>query len=220
MRRILHDNSLSIAFFGLFLIFLSGQAVSGYFAFNQQQEDHGRGCTGFGAYLASGHFLEGVFENWESEFLQIGANVLLSIFLLQKGSAVSKKLPATSQAAGPKMASSSYQGPRPAHRRWAGSAALRELVGPRIRCSLPSLFRASCILRSPAVQSAAARARQTAGLRFDIPRNLRVLVPVAPELSERVPRARFNDGSLNLPTAERISPLQARGAPDDMTGSD
>jgi hypothetical protein len=114
MRRILHDNGLSIAFFGLFLIFLSGQAVSGYFAFNQQQEDHGRERTGFGGYLASGHFLEGVFENWESEFLQLGASVLLSIYLFQRGSAVSKKPPAKPEEAGSKKASSSSQGPWPA----------------------------------------------------------------------------------------------------------
>jgi uncharacterized protein DUF6766 len=113
MPRFLHDNGLSIAFFGLFLIFLSGQAVSGYFAFNQQQEDHGRERTGFGSYLTGGHFLEGVFENWESEFLQMGASVLLSIFLFQKGSAVSKKPHASPEEAGSKKASPSSSGPRP-----------------------------------------------------------------------------------------------------------
>jgi hypothetical protein len=90
---VLRDNGLSIAFFGLFLIFLAGQAAAGYFAFNQQQEDHGRDRIGFASYLVVGHFLEGVFENWESEFLQMGANVLLTTFLFQKGSAVSKKPP-------------------------------------------------------------------------------------------------------------------------------
>jgi hypothetical protein len=33
-----------------------------------------------------------VFENWESEFLQMGAYVLLTVFLRQKGSPESKKL--------------------------------------------------------------------------------------------------------------------------------
>lgn len=41
-------------------------------------------------YLTSGHFGEAVFENWESEFLQMAAYVLLTVFLFQKGSAESK----------------------------------------------------------------------------------------------------------------------------------
>jgi len=43
-------------------------------------------------YLGSGHFLEATFENWESEFLQMGLYVLLTIWLRQKGSSESKKL--------------------------------------------------------------------------------------------------------------------------------
>jgi len=31
-----------------------------------------------------------VFENWESEFLQMGSYVLFTVFLFQKGSAESK----------------------------------------------------------------------------------------------------------------------------------
>ncbi|MET0594203.1 MAG: DUF6766 family protein, partial [Polyangiaceae bacterium] len=44
------------------------------------------------AYLGSGHFLEALFENWESEFLQMGVFVVLSVKLRQKGSAESKPL--------------------------------------------------------------------------------------------------------------------------------
>jgi hypothetical protein len=36
--------------------------------------------------------IEAVFENWESEFLQMGMYVLLTAFLYQKGSPESKKL--------------------------------------------------------------------------------------------------------------------------------
>jgi hypothetical protein len=41
-------------------------------------------------YLTSGAFVEATFENWESEFLQMGAYVLLTAFLIQKGSPESK----------------------------------------------------------------------------------------------------------------------------------
>jgi hypothetical protein len=41
-------------------------------------------------YLQTGHFLQTTFENWESEFLQMGMYVLFTIFLRQLGSSESK----------------------------------------------------------------------------------------------------------------------------------
>lgn len=41
-------------------------------------------------YRRTGHFVEAVFENWESEFLQMGLYVLLTAYLFQRGSAESK----------------------------------------------------------------------------------------------------------------------------------
>jgi hypothetical protein len=46
---------------------------------------------GFSDYLATGHFISAVFENWESEFLQMSVYVLLTVFLFQKGASESKK---------------------------------------------------------------------------------------------------------------------------------
>lgn len=43
-----------------------------------------------GGYLSSGAFGEAVFENWESEFLQMALYVLLTAYLFQKGSSESK----------------------------------------------------------------------------------------------------------------------------------
>jgi hypothetical protein len=40
-------------------------------------------------YLRTSHFAEATFENWESEFLQMGAYVLLTALLFQRGSAES-----------------------------------------------------------------------------------------------------------------------------------
>ncbi len=53
---------------------------------------HGQPGLAYGSYLRSSHFWEATAENWESEFLQIFAYVLLTAFLYQKGSAESKKL--------------------------------------------------------------------------------------------------------------------------------
>lgn len=45
-----------------------------------------------GQYLHLGHLLEATFENWKSEFLQMGVYVVLTVWLRQKGSPESKKL--------------------------------------------------------------------------------------------------------------------------------
>ena len=92
MRRFLRQNDLTLVMFGLFAVCLIGQGVAGFRVYNQEQTAHGATAIGGGAYVRTGHFVEAVFENWESEFLQMGMYVLLTVFLFQKGSAVSKGL--------------------------------------------------------------------------------------------------------------------------------
>lgn len=92
MKRFIHNNSLSIILIILFLIFLIGLALTGHAHENEQLTQHGDAPQSLGQYLMSGEFYEAVFENWESEFLQMGSFVILTIWLKQKGSADSKKL--------------------------------------------------------------------------------------------------------------------------------
>ncbi len=92
MRRILRENGLSIVMFTFFLIFLVGQTFTGHKEYNDDQQEHGQPAVSFGQYLGTGHFLEATMENWESEFLQMAAYVILTVFLYQKGSSESKKL--------------------------------------------------------------------------------------------------------------------------------
>jgi hypothetical protein len=92
LRRFLGRNSLGLVLFGLFFAVIVGQAATGFAARNDDLRTHGRPPLGFGEYVTSGHFTEAVFENWESEFLQMGALVVLTIFLRQSGSPESKKL--------------------------------------------------------------------------------------------------------------------------------
>jgi len=75
---------------GLFIVSLVGQGVAGFRVYNQEQVTQTQSTIGPSAYLQTGHFIEAVFENWESEFLQMGMLVLLTAFLFQKGSAVAK----------------------------------------------------------------------------------------------------------------------------------
>ncbi|WP_202866032.1 DUF6766 family protein [Kribbella turkmenica] len=59
---------------------------------NSELADHGQPPQSLGQYLVSSSFGEAVFENWESEFLQMGMYVLLTAYLVQKGSAESRPL--------------------------------------------------------------------------------------------------------------------------------
>lgn len=88
----LKRNSLSIAMFSLFAVSLVGQIAAGHRTYNHDQSEHGSPTVTIGKYLGSGHFIEAVFENWESEFLQMAAFVFLSAVLYQKGSPESRKL--------------------------------------------------------------------------------------------------------------------------------
>jgi hypothetical protein len=90
MRKRLRNNGLSLTMFGLFFLFFLGHSLAGYYAYNADQHAHGQPTLPYGAYLTSGHFWATVFENWESEFLQMAAYVVLTAFLFQRGSAESK----------------------------------------------------------------------------------------------------------------------------------
>lgn len=86
------ENALSIVLLGLFSFFALAQAIVGHQVHNEERRHHGQSSLSMAKYLGSGHFLEAYFENWESEFLQMGLFVILAAGLRQKGSAESKKL--------------------------------------------------------------------------------------------------------------------------------
>src|SRR3990170_2905721 len=90
MKKIFRNNSLSIAFFILFLLSLIGQAITGLKQHNEEMREMGGQEVAMSQYLTSGHFLQATFENWESEFLQMALFLILSMFLYQKGSSESK----------------------------------------------------------------------------------------------------------------------------------
>lgn len=89
--RFFRDNGLSVVLFGLFFISIVGQYFTGWKEHNDDQKIHNQPEVGLVEYLGEGHFIEATFENWESEFLQMGMYVVLTIFLYQKGSSESKK---------------------------------------------------------------------------------------------------------------------------------
>jgi hypothetical protein len=90
MRTWLRDHGLLVVNLALFLLFLAGMTFAGWSTYNQEQLDHGLAPVGLGTFLASGFYGESVFENWESEFLQMGMYVILTAKLFQRGSAESR----------------------------------------------------------------------------------------------------------------------------------
>lgn len=92
MKQWMREHGLLVTNLALFVVFLAGMAAAGWKVASQEALEHGSPPPGFGSYLASGEFVEAVFENWESEFLQMMAYVVLTIFLFQKGSSESKPL--------------------------------------------------------------------------------------------------------------------------------
>jgi hypothetical protein len=87
-----YRNSLTIVFLILFVVTLMAQAFTGWKEDNQQIEDQGGAPLEFTQYLNTGHFISATFENFQSEFLQMGLYVILTIGLRQIGSAESKSL--------------------------------------------------------------------------------------------------------------------------------
>jgi hypothetical protein len=83
-------HGLSLVILAMFAFCMAFQTWAGLRQYNDEQREHGQPALALPAYLRSGHFWEATAENWESEFLQMAAYVLLTVGLYQKGSAESK----------------------------------------------------------------------------------------------------------------------------------
>jgi hypothetical protein len=90
-RGFLRDNALSLAFGGLFLVTLVGQALSGAADVNAQQVANGLEPVSLLDYVTSSSFGVDVMENWQSEYLQFFLYIFATVWLVQRGSAESKK---------------------------------------------------------------------------------------------------------------------------------
>jgi len=86
----LRNNGLTITLMAMFALALIGQWLTGWSANNDELSRHGEAAISPQAYLGDAAFISSVFENWESEFLQMGVYVVLTAILVQRGSAESK----------------------------------------------------------------------------------------------------------------------------------
>ena len=92
MRAFVKHNSLSLVFLALFLAAVALQAIAGHADFNEEQDRHGDPRISFLRYVASSEFGVAVMENWQSEYLQFTLFIVLTVWLLQRGSPESKEL--------------------------------------------------------------------------------------------------------------------------------
>jgi hypothetical protein len=92
MRTALRHNSLTLTFLTLFLLALVFQAVAGWDVANEERDRHGEPDLSFLRYVTSSDFGSAVMENWQSEYLQFTLFILLTVWLLQRGSPESKEL--------------------------------------------------------------------------------------------------------------------------------
>lgn len=86
------DNGLSLVLLACLVVPLVGQVLTGHTVFNEELRREGAAPSSLIEYLTSGHLISSIFENWESEFLQMGMYVLLTVALRQKGSAESRPM--------------------------------------------------------------------------------------------------------------------------------
>lgn len=87
-----YRNGLTLFFLTLFLVTLMAQVLTGWKTNNNELLNNGGHALTLAAYLQSGHFISATFENFQSEFLQMGLYVLMTVGLRQIGSAESKSL--------------------------------------------------------------------------------------------------------------------------------
>jgi hypothetical protein len=92
MRRFARDNGLGLFFGAIFLASLIGQALVGHADFNHDQLRHHDDPISLGRYVLSSAFGSDVMENWQSEYLQFTLYILMTVWLLQRGSPESKAM--------------------------------------------------------------------------------------------------------------------------------
>ena len=90
MDKFLKNNGLTLVLMAMFAASLIGHWLMGWQVAVEALNRHGQPPIGAFAYLVDPGFISTVFENWESEFLQMSVYVVLTAYLVQRGSSESK----------------------------------------------------------------------------------------------------------------------------------
>jgi hypothetical protein len=90
VARLWRDYNLSIVVAAMFIGSFVLHAIFGWWQYVADQAQHGGEATfwGFDGYVV--YFGEWTFQNWQSEFLEVFVLIVLTAFLIHKGSHESK----------------------------------------------------------------------------------------------------------------------------------
>ena len=214
MRTFAKHNSLSLVFLALFLVALVLQAIAGHADFNEDQLRHGDAELSLGRYVVSSEFATAVLENWQSEYLQFTLFIILTVWLVQRGSPESKEPGKAGRESDEEQAVGEHAGE--SSPRWARARGLRlRIYENSLLIVMGAIWVASWLAqsidRSRGVQRRAARPRAAAGLLGGLPHARRLLGEDAPELAVGVPGGRLDGDSRGLSAPARLPGVEAGG---------
>ena len=89
-RTVVYANSLLIVMGAIFVLSWLAQSLTGLVVANEENAMHAQPPITWGDYIVSPDFWDRTLQNWQSEFLAVGAMVAFAIYLRQRGSAESK----------------------------------------------------------------------------------------------------------------------------------
>jgi hypothetical protein len=98
MGHVWRNYSLSIVLATLFLVSWGLQTWTGWVEFVAEQREHGQVAEAFGPDGYVWVWGQSTFENWQSEFLQLLTFVVLTTYLIHRGSHESKDTDEAMQA--------------------------------------------------------------------------------------------------------------------------
>ena len=90
LRTALYSWSLTIVMGLIFFASWFAQSLAGWGSFNEIRLQRMQDPITWGTYLLNADFWARTLQNWQSEFLAVGAMAVLSIYLRQRGSSQSK----------------------------------------------------------------------------------------------------------------------------------
>jgi hypothetical protein len=86
----IYSNSLLLVMGTIFALSWLAQSLAGLVVYNSENAEHGQAAIDWGQYVVTSDFWNRTLQNWQSEFLAVGAMIALSMFLRQRGSSESK----------------------------------------------------------------------------------------------------------------------------------
>lgn len=90
LRGWVYSNSLLLVMGTIFVLSWFAQSLAGHIVANEANAHHGLAPITWAEYVVSADFWNRTLQNWQSEFLAVGAMVVFAIYLRQRGSSESK----------------------------------------------------------------------------------------------------------------------------------